>query len=900
MISHLSKLGGMEIADAIRRSATVCAATQRLSRALVEAWNGLMREEGRSVWRTPDILPFGAWQRRLNAAYNTHRLQTHASASIILDEQQELLTWEQAASAAGIFGDVLQPLQLSAAMMDAHALAAAWDIHFHTDAVISGADSAAFLEVREQAELRWRNLGVAPAAFLPWSVIEAIRTVPQLLPREIVFVGFDLPADAALRETQKVLKAAGVRVVVHTSGHDPAQAELLRFPCFEDELHDAAQWCRTLLESDEENIGIIIPHLDLVRSPTERVFSSVLQPASTQRPSGDAEILFELSLGPRAIDEPLIHSAFLLLEIQRGNLPVEDWTRILHSPFLRGSDAQGNRRALLDAELRRRGLREASASDILHIASIEASPVEDHFLKALERFVYDGARRLASEWAGIFLQLLDACGWPGERKLSSREYQARERFRELLQEFSALDTVLAAVPLSEALGRFRLLAAERVFQTRSVGAPVQIMGVRESVGLRFSHCRVLAMNDDIWPPVARPTAFIPLHLQHRAGVPAAIPERFLAQVREETALLFRVAEKVTFTCSRAEGDRELLPTPLLSSLSLEDRDAQRTDVPHALMGSARALLDNFEDPKAPPVDEEERIRGGTTVIARQSDCPFRAFAELRLHATQPDRVEHGLRALDRGNLIHSAMERFWLRVGDHTRLCAMSDEELRGLLHEIVDATLREEAALGVRRIADHLIEAEHACLMLLLGEWLEVERSRTPFGVEGCEVRNDIRMEGLTLHVRADRIDRLADGSAMLIDYKSGNKSVADWMSTRPTEPQIPLYLQAMGAELRAAAFAIVRRGNCHYSGLRDDGAPVEECSTASEYLQKWEMEAGDWAELRARWADILAELAAGFMSGDARVDPRDGAKTCEWCTLRAFCRIGSGNATETEDEDV
>ena len=214
------------------------------------------------------------------------------------------------------------------------------------------------------------------------TVAEAIRSAPFLLPKEIVFVGFDLPADAALRQIFRVLQAQGVTVHIPVSRHAPAEAHLLRFPSFEDELQDAAAWCRDLLERGETDIGIIISHLDTVRTRTEYVFASVLHPA--RFPSEIAEIkpLFELSLGPRAADEPSIHAALMLLDMLRGSLELPQWTRILHTPFLRGSDRCGGRRAFLDAELRRRGSREASAKDILYVASAHDMLAGDPFLES--------------------------------------------------------------------------------------------------------------------------------------------------------------------------------------------------------------------------------------------------------------------------------------------------------------------------------------------------------------------------------------------------------------------------------------------------------------------------------------------------------------------------------------
>jgi ATP-dependent helicase/nuclease subunit B len=888
---------GEELASAIGRGATVCAATQRLARVLHEAWIERMRAEGREVWRTPDILPFTAWQQGLARAYAARRTVAGEPLPRILEEQQELLTWEQAALAAGVLDGMLQPQQIASAMMEAHALARAWDIPLRSGDSEAAGDAGAFLVALAQAEERWRQLGCAPGANLPWRSVDAMHSSPELLPEEIVFVGFDLHADAAFEATVRVLGEQGVRVRMHAPDHPAAVARFLRYPTFEDELHAAALHCRECIEAGEKDIGVVIPHLDTVRAIVERVFSDVLQPVSSRFPEETHRSLFELSLGPRAVEEPLIAAAFLLLELGRPALPLEQWTRILHSPFIRGAAVWGDARALLDAELRRMGMRRADTRDALHAASRVECCTGDPFLTALGQRTEESARRPAAEWADLFLMTLDTYGWPGDRPLSSREFQARGRFDELLEEFAGIDAVASPLTYAEAIGRFRLLASSRVFQVKSTSAPVQIMGMRETAGLRFSRCIVLGMNDDLWPPVPRPAAFIPLGQQRRAGVPAAMPERFLAQVRRQTELLFLTAPDVLFTCSAADGDRELLPSPMLSALSLEDVGSVRADVLTLIGGRARGMLHQQRDDVAPAVCDGEQVRGGTAVLTLQSACPFRAFAELRLHAKRPDPVEHGVRMLDRGTLIHNVLEQLWREIVSQRALKVMPDTALRKFVDETIDAVIEQQNSLRGRRVAEHLIEAERECLRMIVFEWLEVEKRRAPFVAEQHERRVETALAGLPLRVRADRIDRLDDGSAVLIDYKSGKKSPADWLTARPVEPQIPLYVQTMGSDLRAAGFAMLRRGECRFAGLREDGLDAPEFQAASEYLEQYDPDILNWEQLRARWTAVLSDLATAFMTGAAAVDPRDGDDTCRYCPQSTLCRIHSVVGEEDDD---
>ena len=46
---------------------------------------------------------------------------------------------------------------------------------------------------------------------------------------------------------------------------------------------------------------------------------------------------------------------------------------------------------------------------------------------------------------------------------------------------------------------------------------------------------------------------------------------------------------------------------------------------------------------------------------------------------------------------------------------------------------------------------------------------------------------------------------------------------------------------------------------------------------------------ETIGKWREILHRLMADFLLGEARIDPKDGLKTCNnsYCDLQALCRI-------------
>ena len=140
------------------------------------------------------------------------------------------------------------------------------------------------------------------------------------------------------------------------------------------------------------------------------------------------------------------------------------------------------------------------------------------------------------------------------------------------------------------------------------------------------------------------------------------------------------------------------------------------------------------------------------------------------------------------------------------------------------------------------------------------------------------------------DRVDRLADGSLAIIDYKTGRVDPKKWFGDRPEDPQLPLYAASAQETPFGIVFAVIRDDECLFKGVvRNDGEfpglPPRRSKT-TEYLH----EAGEnMTATVADWKRVLQRLMDDFLAGIAPIDPKDGNKTCDnsWCELHALCRV-------------
>ena len=119
-------------------------------------------------------------------------------------------------------------------------------------------------------------------------------------------------------------------------------------------------------------------------------------------------------------------------------------------------------------------------------------------------------------------------------------------------------------------------------------------------------------------------------------------------------------------------------------------------------------------------------------------------------------------------------------------------------------------------RMPRRYLELEEQRLTRLVTEWLEYEATRIDFEVDGDRGQSAPSTSPVSrFDLRLDRIDRLNDGSLLVIDYKSGNVSPNAWELPRPDDVQLPLYAGFAPRRGRGAWRAGLRQGARRRSGI-------------------------------------------------------------------------------------
>jgi ATP-dependent helicase/nuclease subunit B len=892
--------GGQTFAPAIdalqRASERACAgavvltSTTRASRLIARTVQQIHAANGKKVWDTPRVLPFGAW---LASLWKDLQLRGLAK-SFLLSSEQERKLWEQVLIASRDDSGFLASAQA------AWALAAQYGIPLTSSAMSASAETRKFFAwARDfsqqctdnnwttQARLADELIPLLPSAELPCGV--ALYGFDELLPQQRTFLDH--------------LRHAGCAVELIAPPKADPREECLLIPENETaELRIAARWARAQLERNPAaQVGVVVLGLGENRAVVEQVFTEVLHP---DRAFGEiGECAFELSLGAPLSDHPMVRDALLLLDLCAGEVDWRSASSLIRSAHIGGNSREWAERAKLELKLRKVLPVRLGLSRLLSVMSAEelAPDLQSRLRAVIEKLGQVNASRSMSQWRDFAKNALQAAGWPGDRSFNSAEYQVSERWRKLLSEIAALDVVSGEVTFGDFVRELRRAAQSVVFKPESTDAPVQIMDAREASGAVFDAIWVCGATDQALPASARPNPFLPFALQQEAGVPSANIE---LQRKHAEAMLGRLAasaKEIVFSSPRQEDDRQLRCSALLAGVHVISESALTLSAENTeLMSQRGAAMPEALETRAPAIDEHEQIRGGTNLLKHQSNCPFRAFAELRLGARQVDEPAEGLTPIDRGELVERVLENVWTELKDSAKL--MSSDLVPVIERAISKTFAAWPTPLDAWTRAHFELERER--LRIVVQEWLELERKRTtPFRVIMQQQDLQLQLAGRTLKGRADRVDRV-DGGVIVIDYKTGSSTQlgpAQWLVPRIELPQLPFYaaqLMSQGEPVLGVAFARVRRGDARFSGY---AASKEVLPLKSDMVKKHAD--GDYHAHVAKWRPALEQIAQDFLSGEAAVNPLrwpdSSNSTCAQCHLQSLCRVSELSASVGEDEE-
>ena len=835
---------------AVASGAEIVTVNKRLARELRRAFEAQQLSDGLLSWHTPRIFPWTAWldtvlDRCDSASRIPLRIPPHAAALVwerLLREHAE----ERLLNPAGL---VRQAQQTWQRLQD-------WcvpleDLQRHA----SSEDERVFADIAIAYQRHLDANSWIDHAQLAARVSDLIATGNMEAPARIVHAGFDRLTPAVARLLNSLRSAGSSVSEAPGAGHTP---EVLALSCTDSdaELRAAGLWARRVLQADASaTVAIVCPGLEQNAARAARLVGEGLAPG-WQYTGGRHETAVNVSYGRRLVEYPLVAVALLWLSWACRGLPTRDVSVLLRTPFAGSANNDGQSRL----EMRLRGMPDRNwrpGNLAAALRGTEQSADALDWLRRVERVAAMESLRSAFEspavWAGRIDQLLQELGWPGEKPLDTAEFQLANRWRDLLNELSRLDIVQPRIDLAEAVLRLSSFAADTIYQPETGSGLVQLLGTLEAAGLAFDHLWVCHLDAQQWPPPARPLPLVSRALQRKFRMPDATPADTLDFSRRVLERLAGSATEVIFSWPVTDEDLVLEASPLLEHFDVRYGGQGEDPGWHAASLCGRAALDAAACDAVPAVGPGEKVGGGAATVQRQVKEPFSAFAYGRLGVRDLQSIEAGLPANARGNIIHRALHHLFQDKPSIRDIAAWSNG-IDNRIERAIDAALARHI-----RFADgvllRLLAIERRRLRVLLRRFIETEMQRQEFEILSVEESVTFLRHGVELDLRVDRIDRLADGTLLIIDYKTGAVKTLLTKDGDPKELQLVVYASAIDAQIGGLVLINVDSREIVYRGA---GGGVE-----------WDPLPPELWSMRLRgWKKIVDEALQQLAAGDVRLN--------------------------------
>lgn len=615
---------------------------------------------------------------------------------------------------------------------------------------------------------------------------------------------------------------------------------------FLQEINLAAAWAA---ESQLDNIGIVVLNLDTKYSQIDYIFSNFFSASE-----------YNIAVPVKLKNFVLIDIALLILQIAncyitQENIKYEDFSKLLRTKFILGGNLELGERSYADYILR----------EIVDY-KFDLQYIKNYLLKILPKnnllnnLLNDFTIKIDNKnsinnltkkytcqyWMEFIQEILAIFAW-GKENIDIQEQHIVDSWQDLLKQYIELENFLGEHNFSKCIEILIKLSNSYNITKNNLSKNIKninILSLPEAIAIsaKFDGLWVCGLSEIDWLPEEQFNPFLPIVLQKEF----AISEKKHQQLQQ----LINLAKK-QFVCSYPLYiDNNLVrPSPLIKDFpefvnNLSLNVAQQNQF----------IIENYLDDTAPTY--QKNLFSGTNFLKLQATCPFKAQATIRLQAAALDKPIAYLSKALKGDVLHKTLAQFWLKYKNSTALQQLSTDFITKKLFIISRNILYKLKKNKPTTLNTVIIQLEALKIANLCSDFIKkYDLSGAEFSVIHIEEKFVVKLQEFLINIKLDRVDQLANGDLLVIDYKTGKISNDD--------PQLPIYSLSL-PNIKKLMLAIIRPDKLELSEFE---------------LSKIDLE-------------NLYQLATEFKNGVAIVKPKHGSMTCRICDLKYTCRIFAKNS--------
>ncbi|WP_343612804.1 double-strand break repair protein AddB [Novosphingobium sp.] len=264
------------------------------------------------------------------------------------------------------------------------------------------------------------------------------------------------------------------------------------------------------------------------------------------------------------------------------------------------------------------------------------------------------------------------------------------------------------------------------------------------------------LTEGVWPGSPKPDPLLPPAVLRQLGVPGA--DFRIGLAAHDLAACLGAPEVVLSWARRDEGapvipSRFVLRVTAMLGEKLA-RDHRETRIPAWAGGlDVGRKVPPHPRPQPMPSKDQRRVDIAVTALDRLRADPYQFYAQAILGLRSIDALDAQPSPAWRGTAVHDILDA-WHKAG-------------------AVPGTLAATAGVVLDSMQAHPLERSLWRPRLVAAlEWIDSEVSALVAEgrrVIATEIKGEMKVDGIRIHGRADRIDRNPDGSLAVVDYKTG-----------------------------------------------------------------------------------------------------------------------------------